>query len=267
MNVPTVIAAITVVYGIGSLIDYMLRDQGIKQWQKTARLWWEQLGSVRWSKMISWCSTEFINLFDAIYGHEWLSLKRFIRSIASTSIAVTAIATAVGYKSTWIFGKAIYSPDYTLLSMMIVNYLADYISLQETRWIMGLARDQNFAVLTGLFLLDIILTSLIFLLSWHLFLLIPEFRWNVSDVYERFLHFSWSIQDGTGVFFWGTFFTSALWFAFVVIASSLKVAEVSSEFMRVLLGLLSASQRPGRLVASFFSSLIIIIFMITVAMT
>jgi len=99
----------------------------------------------------NWPST-FATVFDRVFGVKHLSWKSFRRSCVTSLISVAILcliwaATQPAYFAGFLAGSArpTYIPLISILfGAVVFNFLPDYISLLETRWVIGLmARAQS----------------------------------------------------------------------------------------------------------------------------
>ncbi|MEO1471105.1 MAG: hypothetical protein AAFV86_18825, partial [Pseudomonadota bacterium] len=85
----------------------------------------------------TWSKT-FVSLFDAVFGARHLSLKCFVRSAIASLIAVAGIWMLMGEAGTFALRlEAELGLGAVLVIALGVNVVADYVSLLETRWLLG----------------------------------------------------------------------------------------------------------------------------------
>ncbi|WP_171182137.1 hypothetical protein, partial [Ruegeria sp. HKCCD8929] len=83
-------------------------------------------------------SRSFISLFDAVFGSNHFSIRCFVRSTIATLIAVIVIWLLMG--SVDVIGVRMQSElalGSVLVIGLMINVIADYVSLLETRWLLG----------------------------------------------------------------------------------------------------------------------------------
>lgn len=152
----------------------------------------------------SW-SRSFVALFDKVFGSRHFSIKCLFRSALFSLIAVVGIWLAMGRTDAFVLRlQAELTLGGTLLIALCVNVAADYISLLQTRYIVGQAH-QFHNTLFHLFIIavDIALSAIIIWLSLLLFFYSPLYNGRAdsfSEVAGVFSVFS--------VFFYSTFATS-----------------------------------------------------------
>ncbi|MEO1479023.1 MAG: tetratricopeptide repeat protein, partial [Bacteroidota bacterium] len=85
----------------------------------------------------TWAKT-FVSLFDAAFGARHLSLSCFLRSAVASLIGVAGIWALMGEAGTFALRlETELSLGAAILIALGVNVMADYLSLLETRWLLG----------------------------------------------------------------------------------------------------------------------------------
>lgn len=243
------------------IVDYILSEDKIKAWKKASAAAWESLGQADLSDTILRANTWFLELFDLVYDRKLFSSRRATRSIISSYFALIIMLL--------FFGQQLIMEQFSVQKQSqweafilffffggLLNLIPDFISLHETRWIMEKSLRTRSRSLVLWFLIDLILTALIFFL-FVLFLmgiqgstkqfapLASQLLGNPSQYDARIL--LW------GLYFLSTFFTSALWFIFLIFALMVHGLQRISPFIRVLLKVIAQSERPARTTAGFIS--------------
>lgn len=156
----------------------------------------------------SWPDT-FAKVFDRVFGGRHLSWKCFWRSTVASYSAVFLVVIYLE-SSPRTFGVRL-SWDYlfdVLSSAFIGNVLPDYISLLETRYLLGfMQRTQSFQQRLIWLTLDFVLTSAIALVTAHVIL---SFWWVNSDPSQ----WRWTISAILG--HPADFHQTNSWFSFVI---------------------------------------------------
>lgn len=198
----------------------------------------------------------FARMFDRIFGDRYLSLKCFGRSCLASALAVLLLSA---------LNLSLYPGQYELFDaeqvLVIVfiavsfNFIPDYISLVETRWIVRVLTRHNFsgAIIFAILIADLIVTiflffvvgggfvfSLIVLVRHFAPTLYPALDLSFADLIVRIydtliLHGIYLIPTGApfsfGVFLYSTLFTSAWIWLFV---AGWFVVRNGSRFQKVL---------------------------------
>jgi hypothetical protein len=117
----------------------------------------------------SWPYT-FVKMFDRVFGEKHLSWKCFLRSsIASCiAIAITLLVTFAIHNLNWYVAKNIIEEAHlgVVVILLVANVIPDYLSLLETRFLLGFAcRSSSPVYLMGILTVDFIVTLYIALVS------------------------------------------------------------------------------------------------------
>lgn len=229
---------------------------------------------------------QFAHLFDWVFGHKHFSIQCFIRSceasLAGTlliySLALGASALDV-VDGTFPLTSVFLFPDlqssflanfeiskqlvwFALIPLLglFFNFIPDYLSLLETRWLIERCRNWNLALVL---LLDCLLTASIFLFwffGWVFGMLVllelpldqmPNFLISMLTFSERGIDASLM-----GVFFYSTFFTSIwLWTYIVAVFLSRFLVKLNTGIGFLLL-VTDAENQPLRSLG--FTSILVI---------
>jgi len=264
------------------LVDWVLKEDKAVAWRKATAGWWSRLDTLNWRQLRISSNIKFLRLFDVIYGATFISRKRIIASVISTVLGFTFVVGVLGWRNTilnrWIvdtgwFWKGDFSQVtprayrelVTILLTPLLNLIPDYLSLQETRWVLYRCAGRRSPNLFKWFVIDLVATSLIFLLVFILLvdpLLIGI--WGSGSplrVFGRYMEYlvntaSRSIYatfelEGILIFFLTTFFTSVLWILFLFFAVFVRTCQLCSPFLRILLSTMATSESPARSAAGF----------------
>lgn len=188
-------------------------------------------------------SKGFIVLFDGVFGNRHLSPKCFLRSIVASLIAVVVIWLLMGNAEMFAVRTQGELDIGTLLLVgLAINVLADYVSLLETRWLLGhMPRKTIWQI--GVLIVDFLISAAIIWVAIFLYLRSPLHQGEVETFAEILGVFS-----VFSVFFYSTFLTSVWTWAYIAstwvmrLASRLRLAfwlDVANKPIRVLFFLLS----------------------------
>ena len=164
----------------------------------------------------SW-SRSFTAIFDAIFGTRHFSLRCIATSVLASLIAVVVLWLLMGLNEG--FGtrlEAAHGLGTVLLIGLFVNAAADYVSLLETRWLLGrIDRWRHPLVQALVLLVDLALTAAII---WAALWLFQQTDWydqitggDGEDLGEVLLVFS-----PFAVFFYSTFVTSVWTWVYIL---------------------------------------------------
>lgn len=179
-----------------------------------------------------------------------------IRAILSSLIAMTIVALFSPFFNEEIAQSFISDFDsigITILAYIFLNIFADSISLWETSFILRLAATGSMSKFFSMIIFDILISALIFLaIPWstgnlHVFLEAIKFQGEVPWL---------------GILFWSTFFTSVIFYFFVLSVCLLIIAQRISCYYVRLDGVLPIMDKPIKSLGVVAIVLITIIFMI-----
>lgn len=197
--------------GIGTIIGLpgLLAFPGPKE---NLALWLTAGDNSQWAD-------KFNDMFDRIMGPRHLSLHRFKNSAFATAISVAFLYLFMEYGLGLLSSRtdAQIGVGEVVIFALAINVVADYVSLIETRWLLGrFAAYRNWYVQLALLALDLIVSAL---LIW---LAISVFRWLNSDDILMPLELIAGYTEFS-IFFYSTFFTSIWAWVFCVSAWTIRV--------------------------------------------
>ncbi|MEM1274751.1 MAG: tetratricopeptide repeat protein [Pseudomonadota bacterium] len=174
----------------------------------------------------------FTALFDAIFGKNHLSPKCFLRSALASLLAVVLIWALMGWGGTYDARLEGGEDLWRLLGLaLIINIFADYVSLLETRWLLGWLSSRRPVVVQILALIADLLISaaIIWVAIWGMTTALQIENDTLAETLGVFSPFS--------ILFYSTFLTSLWSWAFIA----------STWIIRLVAGLRLAewSQLPG----------------------
>ncbi len=241
------------------VVDFLLTEEEVKKWRAATREF-----RSRFKELDVFAATEasnvwFLGLFKAIYGERFFSRRRLAASAISTLLAMVLVAYVLEIFAEPGFHILLRGIASGMVSLLVINLVADYLSLQETFWIMKWSQGRGFLVILFLSLLDLVLTTLIYVLTVGVVVVFAETN---SHLFEPLLDllgepdFS-PIDDlrGIGGFLmilgFSTYVTSFLWICFVGSAFAVRILQVVSPALQRLIGIIGTSERPAFAVAGF----------------
>lgn len=167
-------------------------------------------------------SRSFCSLFDALFGARHLSWTCFLRSAAASLVSVVVIWTLMGSAGTFVFRvRAELSLGAVLLLALAINVLADYVSLLETRWLLGqMRRLQAWWQQVAALLLDLLLSAAIIWAAIVIYLLTPlSSPAGRSESFPEVV----GLFSTLSVFFYSTFLTSLWTWAYILSTWILRI--------------------------------------------
>lgn len=143
-----------------------------------------------------------------------------------------------------------------ILAFLAFNMFADGVSLLETRWVLQRGADAGVGKLLGLLAIDLVLSAAIFLFLPLVLGQIPAF-WEAALFRGD--------RPWLGIFFWSTFGTSAVLYAYViaVFLFLLPGHALATGFRRVIGSFVIIEERPFTSVAYALSAVIILLVVST----
>lgn len=246
---------------MATLIDLVIGSEAVRAWRANTRALEQRLDEMDVLSATRAASRHFRDLFDAIYHPAFWSGQRFVRSCISSAFAVGMVIAGTH----WMFGdlsvinqEIIWRYPFYILAFLLINLIADYFSLQETRWILSLNRAGYLWLTFVLFVVDLVLTTLIFMAVaypvWFILIGVGSFFEHPSGFVFHL------ISIAVKLLFLSTFFTSALWFLYVFVAMFIRALSRLSPFLRLVLGTIGESPMPARASAGFIAVFMVIIY-------
>lgn len=255
-----VLAGLIIIIGsVCTLLDWILSDKERKM--DPARLtligWYVQLADFKVWEAITAASGVFNKLFDSVYGERPFSLRRIGMSILTSLIA---IGISCYIYLVWEHQE----PDFQewgvlfLPWFLLINLIIDFMSLNKTRFILQKTENAGAPKLAGLLALD--LASTVALYSIALPLLFPPISHSYTNIGEA-LGFIWGSMTGDNlyvapVFFVAAFFTSLLFYLFLISTIVFKVTDLSKTRLMILLDRLEASDNLFKSIGAILSALL-----------
>jgi hypothetical protein len=205
----------------------------------------------------------FAQLFDRVFTEHHLSWKCFVRSCIA-SIAAVLVMTAVyiivsrvplmgGSEQTGGLHLMVVG---MLLYAVLFNFVADYISLLESRYIIGkMSKTQSGRQWFILLFVDIILTAAIFIVTGCLiFSLITLIQGRIPNLIRWLSLIGYGLtlnimsEDSSlglmGIFFYSTFFTSAWVWGYAISGFLIKAISRTRRGLQFLLKNLDIEHKP-----------------------
>lgn len=278
----------TVIGGIWGLFNAMEESSNRKFKTKVSE-WLKNLAKESSANLIKIALIFFIKSFDRIFGEKHLSFKCFFRSCVASLLAVLIVSIIYFASNRFEIQKAMvwHAPNglsyisYIFILTLFLNFIPDYISLLETRWILKKAVGVRIGHLALLLLLDIIFTyaifyfstiiiiKLYFLLLFKTFLtyahpeLIPIRAVNAFPEFLFLKKFDF-MPGSIGIFFYSAFFTSIWLYLFIISAALIKVSHpiLLARYMNNFLDIGKKPLSSMGTVLMIFFSLSLLIFLI-----
>ncbi len=175
----------------------------------------------------NWLPT-FTNIFDRVFGERHLSIHCFVRSSIASSVLVL-VFTALWFSKEPSAAREMYDmgwrgPAAIGFIAALVNFLPDYISLLETRYLLRWFRKyHSYAFMGAIILIDFLLTTGIILIAYFLYSY-GVLGLSIEIVLDHLVAgFKFDAAYGSlspGIFIYSTYATS-LWLWLFVVSSLL----------------------------------------------
>jgi hypothetical protein len=250
------------------VVDFLLTEEEVKKWRVATKEFRD-----RFKELDVFAATEasnlwFLGLFKAIYGERFLSRRRLIASVISTLLAMVLVAYIFQIFSLDGFHVLHHGLLSGLVVVTVVNFIADYLSLQETFWIMQFSQKRRFFGILLLSVLDLVATSAIYV---AIVAAVGFLMLSYEDELESLVNFLGEPQFvlvdfevGLGIFFGilgaSTYVTSLLWICFVGSAFAMRVLQIASPALQRLISIIGASERPAFAVAGFLCAMVTVTY-------
>lgn len=257
---------IVVLFGLAVVVDQLLSEESVRRWRESTRDLRRRMDERDLDIAITATHSLFCNLFDAIYGSRYWSRKRFVRSYYSSLLALGTVTLLLGWDTTVFlrlvnsvgtgdFGRIMVGMS---LAIFVMNPGVDYLSLQETRWILGRHTNHTPAMLVLLGLVDLAATSLIFLIGFTIL--------GISYASLTNQHFNYAAllkRDEGLVIFASTFFTSALWLGYMISALLIRIVKRNWRLFRIVLETVGESAAPARTTVGLITVVLVAMYGVT----
>nr|VFJ89704.1 MAG: hypothetical protein BECKLFY1418A_GA0070994_100852 [Candidatus Kentron sp. LFY] len=241
--------------GCAALLDSYLPDERVAAARGTVLAWWEGFRRQRPERLAQQSSREFSRLFDALYGEKHFSWRTVRRSLVFSvfGFLVTALVCewiAPGYLADLIDGYGVVGA----FILFIANLLADYVSLFETRLVLRRCAASRTAWLPVWLALDVLASWLLYVFVGVGFFALLGGLWQGEGL-ERFYRLftldthlnALSVLTHIGevtAFFYSTFFTSFLFYLFVLGSLLIRLLGPLRFALMPLMRWLSTARHP-----------------------
>jgi hypothetical protein len=261
-------ACVTLNGGVWMLFD-RLETTARPEFREDVAKW---LRNVKVSNSNARWPAQFVTAFDRVFGRKHLSWKCFIRSCMMSLIAVFVMLLLWGgirrnEFQMWIHGGEV--GDYMLVigaSSMIVNFIPDYISLLETRILLGImARVRTWWAIFCCLFLDLLFTACIPLSMFGLLAVLggisPRefFRDNLGDIILLS-----TFEPGVppaGILFYAAFATSVWTWLYALSGMIVKALQLLSGGINFVRGRLNVEEKPFQVMGYVAMLLVVLGFL------
>ena len=251
-------SSVIALMAMASLADHLMKRPDVQKWKEAsaaARQMFDQMDIARATMTTNeW----FLGLFNAVYYHRFWSWRRPIRSCISSLFALVLICLLLGWEGTSI-ANAIATGRYlvsVLVNVFVVNLIADYLSLQETRWVMERSQGCGFGGIFLWALFDIIVTGVIFIIVLVIVFSIKDAK--IIIVYMDIGPFF--MKEKMLPLFLSTYFTSVLWFGYITSVLGIRALTRVSPLLKTIFATIAESETPARATVGFLCGAVAVIY-------
>lgn len=252
-----------------SLLDWFTSRKEQKASKDVIVGWYVRLDEFNYRQSMNQ-SIAFCNrLFDRIYGKKHFSWRCILVSYAISIMSVCLIASFTEVYQQIVIGAFEYEAkiDEILVATFVLNPLADYISLIETRLLLRLAVKGRLRYWPLWLLLDVFLTLNILMFVWNMFgggdINIRNYLDMVGGCIYVLLPFL-PAPDEMDKFFsflrpliLSTFSTSIIFYFYCLSALAFKFLGLAKTRLQVLLQRLEESDRLFKAIGAFISACLV----------
>ena len=258
------LAFVLVLLVTASLIDWLLTEEAVANLRLSSARAGERLATLVVSDTILDANAWFRQVFDAVYGKSFWSWRRFYRSsFFSVTIFLFALLI-IGIENTAFGSESIHVVNWPAVFAVFVplNLLADFLSLQETRWVMERASGKSLLGVSRWVGVDLALTTMIYMtLAVAIFSVRGILTGYIAPFDTGFILML--VTPGEGLpFFVSTFGTSILWLAFVSFAVGTTILKHNYRSIELLVSAVRGSPAPARAVAGLVTVPVIVVFVV-----
>jgi hypothetical protein len=241
------------------VVDFLLTEKEIRKWRNATREFRARFSDLDIFEATEASNLWFLGLFKAIYGERFFSRRRIVASALSTILAMVLVAYIFETVDMPGFHVLYWGILSAMLILTPINFVADYLSLQETFWVLKKSQGRKFLGIFFLTIVDIVLTSLIYMgtvLVIGYALIQNEFFLDLLDDLLGEPRFDFVDQDTGVAMFFGilaasTYVTSLLWIGFVSSSIGVRLLQAASPALQKIIKLIGASERPAFAVGGF----------------
>ena len=261
---------VAILFITASVIDWLLARSTV---DLRARL--REAGTTherdRYAGLVTSANVLFCDLFNTVYGKTFWSSRRFSRSCLLSITTLFFVALLIGLDNAFSPGlpkDREYFISYGI--SLLINLVADYFSLQETRWVLQRARGSSIVGVLGWVCIDLLLTLGVFLGVFGLAygvatvaglqLTTTLYVFLLDPVNSPFFDPSLGLP-----FLLSTFGTSVLWLLFVLFVLVVSTMTRNSKLVSLVFDAVADNPAPARAVAVVVAVPILVVGLVLIA--
>nr|VFK16838.1 MAG: hypothetical protein BECKLPF1236A_GA0070988_101554 [Candidatus Kentron sp. LPFa]VFK25917.1 MAG: hypothetical protein BECKLPF1236C_GA0070990_100278 [Candidatus Kentron sp. LPFa] len=219
--------------GCAALLDSYLPDERVAAARGAVLAWWEGFRRQRPERLAQQASREFSRLFDALYGEKHFSWRTVRRSLVFSVFGFLVTMLVCEWIAPGYLANVIDELGGGVFLFFTANLVTDYVSLLETRLVLRRCAASRAAWLPVWLALDVLASWLLYVFVGLVFvdllggLLLGQgfegfYRFFTLDLHLVALSVLTHIKEPTA-FFYSTFFTSFLFYLFVLTSLLLRL--------------------------------------------
>ena len=261
-------AAILII--VGFVVDWVLKEKNVA----TVHAHFNSTGHISVEELLLSITNWFCSIFDALYGTKTWSLRRLWRSAVLSVLFVVFSILLIGIHNTYLAemaGRGAYGDVLTVsIFFTFVNIIVDFVSLQETRWVIEKVRRAKVGYNVAFWVcVDLVLTTAIYLAGFGLVFTLVGLAMGEDPALIGELILAGTFvkvffaADQAMPFFVSTFATSIVWYIFVFCVLLAIIASRRSRWFALFLLALKKTENPagvavGILVGSILAGLFVV---------
>jgi len=258
------IALGSVIVAVCALLDWTLSREEEEKARLKLVAWFANLDDFDYGGALRSSHRFFNRFFDRVFGRRTWSLRFFVTSAVASYFAI-ALVTAVFVLAGRFDeggGRWIENDRFAALIgiSLFVNVWVDIASLAETRWVLRFADARKVRTVLALLGMDLVFSALIYLLPLYMLISLSEGgAMPVGEIGRDLLTWSGSTEAQLQVCFWSTFFTSAIFYAFVAAVLLTKGVKLARTRVMVVLEKLESSNHLFKSVGAMLAAVLALI--------
>lgn len=277
MDYQNLLLTTSLIIAFCTVCDYVATPEEEEKNKEILEKWYNDLWNFSYTAAVKKINVQFLTSFDSIYGKKHLSIRCFKMSLLTTITSMAALL--LFYLPINVIAFIFSSTEYFIgiLYILIFNGLIDYISLLETRWVLGLSTKSPPRYIAFYILLDLTLTTLLICSPYVMLILSLTFVADDFLFEEKTFNEFWDISikllskvyslEGTKteldnaspmlkVVFHSTYATSIIYYIFFLSFIGIKTLSLSKKRLMPMLNKIQESKHTYKTIGAILSAII-----------
>ena len=271
----TLFGTIAVLFVSAMIIDRYLKSEVISSLRSELHGITKRIANGKIDEVIFSAHLLFCRVFDAVYGSKTWSRGRFLRSCCLSLVFIGFSIFLIGVSNTILGMQHAFGSETMVIILNLtifgilstINLIADFISLQETRWILRLVRGRSLRKLAIFVWVDLTLTTAIYVIVLGipiLLIFLSSTMYSGDSAIDRSKIISGMVAllfspEGALPFFLSTFGTSIVLFGFVLTAVGIRLLSYS-KVLTLAMEYVAKDAKPAQMAAGVLSVVLCFIF-------